>query len=501
MTRLYSKKKLSKLQSRKTFKKSNTKSKSTKITNNNLNVNTFTNKFKNVNINFTTYNQGQLPNTKKYKVISMCYFIIENSTALQKSKKYLKGMNNLINTVKKSLRDYKIRIYCDKPAFAKLKKYLTDNKVEIFVFNIPVFYSNPNNNKSYHKGYIGTLLRYFPAFNIPEHKVDTMVSVDIDNALTFELQKLIKYKLPNINMIVYSHTCYHRVGRFDNMGRLDYSMMGGLVCVNTKKLCFPKYLLDEFLNDYLLHNNLHYETYLKLFLNYKYNKEFESPQIENRKENKHIKDISIAKFVYGVDEYFLNNQIRRYLMLNNIPIYYYTFSSQLGRVFNYLIKSIYLSKNVQLNKDFANLFKKYLSVFPYAINQYPITNENDFTQYYKNNHYFALGFRKLESISNKKIYNEKINKINKEVYGLVLKYFKELGYVKRPGNFTCVKYGLLHNYNSYLQPIKIKYTFKNTSFVSPKLIHLEEGNVKDLNINIPKVINYAKSKQFINFKK
>jgi hypothetical protein len=496
MTILYSKKKLSKLQSRKTLKKSNTKSR-----NKDLNVNTFTNKFGNVNINFTTYNQGKLESTSNYKVISMCYFIMENSTELQKYKKYLKGLNNLIETVKKSLPNYKIRIYCDKPAFAKLDNYLTDNKVEIFVFNIPVFYSNPNSNKGYHKGYIGTLLRYFPAFNIPEHKVDTMVSVDIDNALTHELQKLIKYKLPNINMVVYSHTCYHVGVRFENMGRLDYSMIGNLICVNTKKICFPKYLLDEFLNDYLLHNNLHYETYLKLFLNYKYKPEFELPQFEEQKETKHIKDINIAKFVYGVDEYFLNNQIRRYLMLNNISIYYYPFTSQLTRVFTYLIIAIYFSNNVQLNKDFAKLFKKYLTVFPYNIKQYPITDENDIKQYYKNNYYLSLGFRKIQSISNKKTYNEKFNKINKEVYALVQKYFKELGYVKRPGNFTCVKYGLLHNYNSYLQPIKIKYTFKNTSFVSPKLIYLEEGNIKDLNINIPKVIRYVKSKQFINFKK
>lgn len=496
MLRLYSKKKLSKLQSRKTFKKTNTKP-----ANNNLNVNTFTNKFKDVNINFTTYNQGQLPNSKNYKVISMCYFIIENSTALQKSKKYLKGMQNLINTVKKTLPDYKIRIYCDKPAFAKLNNYLTDKKVEIFVFNIPVFYSNPNSNEGYHKGYIGTLLRYFPAFDILEHKVDTMVSVDIDNALTPELQKLIKYKLPNINMVVYSHTCYHVGVRFENMGRLDYSMIGNLICVNTKKICFPKYLLDEFLNDYLLHSNLHYDTYIKLFLNYKYKPEFEIPQIENKKDEQHIKDINIAKFVYGVDEYFLNNQIRRYLMLNNISIYYYPFTSQLTRVITYLIIAIYFSNNVQLNKDFAKLFKKYLPIFPYTIKQFPITDENNLLQYYKNNYYLSIGFRKFQAISNKKSYNEKFNKINKEVYALVLKYFKELGYVKRPGNFTCVKYGLLHNYNSYLQPIKIKYTFKNTSFVSPKLIYLNEGNVQDLDINISKVINYAKSKQFINFKK
>jgi hypothetical protein len=496
-------KKNPKIISRDTIKKKLIKSKNNKLTSkinlNDVNYDYFINNFGNVDIEFTTYNKGLLNNKNKYKIFSVSYFVIENSEDLQKSKKYLKSMNRLIKTVKENLPDYKFRIYCDKPAFENVKHYINDSRIEIFVYNIPYFLTNKE--KGYHKGYIGTVIRYFPLFNIPEHKCDLAVCFDIDSILQYKLQELIKKKLPKIPFLFFSHSCYHVGSRFLDIGRVDFPIMGGFVCANLSKLTFPKYLLDEFFNEYLLKNNLHYETYIKLFTQYENPDKLPYP--EEKKERPHIKDLNISKFIYGVDEYFLNNQIRRYIMFKNINIYYYTFVSQLKETFKRLIKDLYYTDNLELNIQFYKLFQKYIDILPFDVKQNQIDlNNTNITQLFQNNYYIFKAFSKYQSLKYNIQYNinKKIHKINNQILNLIKKNYNKLNYNINPEGYSCVSNGFKADYNKSI--IKsVKYNKYNTNFMPPKLKLLTDNELKSLNIDIKKLQDYVKSKDFINFKK
>lgn len=515
----------------KTNIKNNTKNKTkkhtknkTKKNNNNLllkySTNEFENKFGNLNINFKTYNKGLLPNYKTYNIFSVCYFIIENSDDLQKNKKYKQKMEQLIKDVQNYLPNYKFRIYCDTPAFNVINSYLKNPKVEIFVYDIEKFKSDTN--KNYHKGYIGTILRYFPLFNLPEHTADLVVCFDVDNRLYYPINKIIQNYLPKLNFIGHSHSCYHTGNRYKYMGNLDYSIIGNLLAINTKKLQFPKYLLDEFFNDYLLKDNIHYNTYLKLYNIYNKDIPPELPEYLTQKYKRpHIKDDSIRKFIYGVDEYFINNQIRRYLLINKIPIFILPFSTQLKGTLLRLYTDIYLSNNMKLNKDFYKIFEEYFNILPLNIKHKNITDKSSIDDYlYNYNEITTMVVNKLQSLNNNDIINilnkhklknsttlnkynimKKINTINKNLFKLVQVYFKDLNYHQHPEFFLCVKNGLLYDYTKNLNIIKYQYNNNNTSFIPYVIKSVSNSTLKKYNINKNKFIKYVNNPNFMKFDK
>jgi len=465
----------------------------------NVNIDTFTDNFKGFTINFTTYNVGKLKNAKKYYVFSVCYFVMEKSEALQKSKKYVKNLKILIKNIKKNLPNYKIRIYCDKPAVKNIEEFINDNKVELFIYEIPSIV----NSKGYHKGYLGTILRYFPFFDLPKHKGDIVVCYDIDSQLTYNIITIIKNRIDTLPFVFYSHSCYHTSARYKDMGNIIFPIMGGFITANTSKLLFPKYVLTDFFINYLVNDNLHYETYIKLFLDYEKNKESKLPQIylKSKKERPHITDMSMAKYVYGVDEYFLNNQIRRYLLLNKIKVYYHVFPSQLYNTFLRLICDIYFTENIKLNKELYKLCGDYLNVIPISIYQKKLTDKSTITDYFENFYYIFLAFKKLQSLNNSikgKIYT-KIIIINKKILSFINKNLNNFGYEKSSESYGCIYNGLNFNYNNYLNITPFIYTQNNTSFISSRIDTLTDKELKDMHINKNEVIKYFKSNKFLQF--
>jgi hypothetical protein len=108
---------------------------------------------------------------------------------LENTKNYLTGLDQLITDCKKYYPTNRFRVYCDHNSIDDLlAKYSEDPYVELYKYYMPDFI-DPETR--YHYGYLGTLLRFLPFFDLPLHTTDTVVCLDIDDTLNFQLRRMI----------------------------------------------------------------------------------------------------------------------------------------------------------------------------------------------------------------------------------------------------------------------------------------------------------------------
>lgn len=330
-----------------------------------------------VRVNFITYNKTnpiEDNNTtkknnnmsNKYKIITVSYFLMPNNSDMEKEKKYLKGLNIIINTTKKELKDYKVRIYCDYNAFLKLESNYNNNIVEFYIYNIEKFkYFNENDGIQYHNGYIGTMMRFLPFFNYKYHNVDIVINLDIDNGLGYIVLNLIKNETIKYGFLYKSKLCYSNNPRISKLGYLRRAVVASFISMNKSILSFPNNILNNFFDTHLLKDDLRYMNYLNSIDMVKlFKKGVHKQQYKN-----------IDKFMYGVDEYFINYNLFKWIKNNHININPIIFSinpkSSLGiikRVFEELLNNTKIN-NVEKNK----LYYKFIA---YVNNQISITKYN-----------------------------------------------------------------------------------------------------------------------------
>lgn len=472
---------------------------------NKLNIipdNTFIDKFGQIDVQFKTYNTKRLPNANTYKLFSVCYFVMENSAELHKKKKYLKGLLQLINTIEKEFPDYKIRIYCDKHAFEMIKYLIKKPFVELYMYNIPKFLSK----SGYHFGYIGTIIRYFPLFDLSNHFCDRVVCFDIDNNMSNKIINLVKYDLDNKAFLYWSHSCYHVSNRFRYMGNLDFSIMGGLIASNPKLLKMPKNIISNFFNNYLLKDNKHYNLYLKFMKNEEIFKK-QYPKLNNYKKSRFNGESIMIKYNYGIDEYFLNVNVRKYLMHANIKTHFIIFGTQHNNAIGRLIKQSYLSNNIDINIKLFNMlryFCKELKLRHKPIKFINLKNKNnvDINDLFNNNEILNNGINEFFFIYNhKKSFTQqhikKIKNFNYQINQFIIKYYNELLLKNYPEIKECIKFAIKNNdYGNYFKAYQFLYNKNNTNFIPLQFKDLTPNNIKDLDINIPNMIKYINSKEF-----
>ncbi len=208
-------------------------------------------------------------NLKNKLLISTTLFIenIENIDILQN--KYIKGLHRLYNWCLEN--NYILRIYFDESC-AKyiIKEYLNKNNIELYKYYFPKFYLK---NKKIHYGTFGTLIRFYPLFNIKEHYHNNTIIADSDfqNKLKSNYNNIIKFinnnkQLHNNIFISKSRFCYSKYKRFKSACNNKFPFMAGCL--------------------------------------YNYNNKFDINIL-----NKHIDKLDINQAIYGCDEWFINETL------------------------------------------------------------------------------------------------------------------------------------------------------------------------------------------------
>jgi hypothetical protein len=232
---------------------------------------------------------------KEYKIISVVFFYKENS--YKKENIYLDGLKYIINKFRIIFPNFRLRIYHDNTTHNIIKNLINSSKnkdeIELYQYDIPYFREK---NKQFHKGTIGTLIRFLPFYNFELHQVDETLVMDVDNKIFPALFKI--YQEIKKNNIKFAY-------RF----RYCYGFKKRLLCINDENIIeFPVIASTVF--------NL--KTCPKeMFINF-------IDELYVKNDKKLIEFINscdlIDKFEYGIDEIYINNYHLKYFYQEKLDI-------------------------------------------------------------------------------------------------------------------------------------------------------------------------------------
>lgn len=239
-------------------------------------------------------------NYKIKKNLICCSLFKRNTSYYKDFSLYTKGLYKIYHSI---IKDFSIRLFIDNSIYndkeiMKLLNKLT--KIELVLFKCPMFQEG-----DYHIGLFGTLIRFFPMFNFPNNDANQVIITDIDN---YSFKKYIEIldsnNIDNLYLIKYSNASRMFKNKEDynhiyNDIILDYIKPQEMICL--KQINYNVIL--SFLEN--LDENIKYSYYLNE--NYKHVHNFKS-KFENN-----------GHFIYGIDEYFLNNQYLHYFIDNKLP--------------------------------------------------------------------------------------------------------------------------------------------------------------------------------------
>jgi len=310
----------------------------------------------------------------KPNIISVILFCMEQS--YKKQEIYYNGLNNLINVYKTYFPDFVLRLHFDDsvvipkhsdkylneyiikywiPLIEKLKH---DDRVQLVHYNIPTFKSE---NKLYHIGTIGQIVRYIPMFDYDNEYLDNMIFMDIDVDLEKEKNseghiEYIKEKydlLQETDGVIYfiAKQCHQRLRHLQKITHQydDYLFPCANSMIARKK--FDHHILDSFLNQ-VIDVGDNKET--KQLIN-DFNKSLEIRKLVKSEQ------VTKSKFTYGLDEVCLGYVLHE-LKKNNEKIYY-TNITQIGNMLYHRSKSSHYFSDFNNNKEMIRIFKEIMEKY------------------------------------------------------------------------------------------------------------------------------------------
>jgi hypothetical protein len=235
------------------------------------------------------------PSPKKdYYIISVVYFALP--VAGSKSERYIIGLTYIINNFMKVYKNFRLRIYHDNTTvntIAKILESISDknilNSIELFEYSIPFL---RDSNPFYHRGFIGTMIRFFPLYNFPLHKVDKCVIFDIDNKL---------------------HGYYTNVLNFLNENNIDFAHRSRPSYIQERvQRLFPNGIKYPVIASFIYQSGTYDHSLISDFL--------EDTYVNNNNDTM-IKSVGLAdKYSYGIDEIYINKIHLSYVHKNKKKI-------------------------------------------------------------------------------------------------------------------------------------------------------------------------------------
>jgi len=271
-----------------------------------------------------------------YNIISVVFFLKYKS--YKDVNVYINGLTKIITSFSKLLPGFRLRIYHDYSVVEIINNILIkipDIKELIELYEYDISFFREKENILYHKGTIGTLIRYLPLLNIEYHKVDKCIIFDIDNVIQPYIKTFIDFfETENINFAYRSRLCYShkRIRCLSDYHILKYPLVSSLIYQNINNI--PYNIFDTFIED--------------LYINNKLDKLIDKCTL-------------ISKYEYGIDEIFMNEFYLKHLYKNKITIAPILFNhvSILHGIKRALIDS---DKNNSLYHEFVNKFFKCINI-------------------------------------------------------------------------------------------------------------------------------------------
>lgn len=239
-------------------------------------------------------------------LITCCFFKRQlNDNYYKDFSRYITGLESMYHNVIKYVRSYSIRlfidnsIYKDKDIMNKLDKLY---KLEIVLYDCPKY----KIDNDHHQGLFGTIIRFFPMFDFPNNDANKIILSDIDDFAFrkyFDIFKTVDYKINDLYLLKFSNAgrMFKNKEQFNHVYQgiiLDYIKPQEIICLKQVN----QNVIINFLNN--LDSNIKYTYYM---------------QNEQKIDKKYIsKYINNGHFIYGIDEYFLNNDYIKFIIDNKL---------------------------------------------------------------------------------------------------------------------------------------------------------------------------------------
>ena len=260
------------------------------------------------------------------------------------------------------LKDFETRVYVDNTTkeFC-LKASEGMNHISIYHFDCPEFREGDG-----HIGTFGTFARFLPLFE-KGHDIVWISDIDVPDSF-LNIQFLDILDQSGADVFIHNFLCYTR----KPWANVEYPILAGSFI---SKIQFPKQSMTRFLN------NLLKGTYDELIS--------EINAYNTRKQPNAIAP-------YGIDEYFLNTVLYKYIAKHDIPVVVYKnysieplikYSSGITAQETNILTKYYLYPSQELFKKVRDIFDIY---GPPLIEKYPCL-----TEYFENRDSFTRSFIKI----------------------------------------------------------------------------------------------------------
>lgn len=246
----------------------------------------------------------------KKNILSVCLFKL--TKGYKNFGIYVNGLFKLNKYVARKMPDFRIRLFIDNNIYNDkdiMKKLNTLNKVDMVLYTCSDFMVD----SEFHDGLFGTLVRFFPMFDFPNNDSNIVVLMDAD------------FNNPESYLNIFKTFKIFRRGSKDIndvylflFGRLFHEAIKESVTQFTK----PYAVASKIFNIKKINNDV--------LLYYLY-------EVKNNPNNTHFSDYEqgskLSKetnFIFGVDEYFINNTLIDYFDKNKMCFasrYYYQIHS------------------------------------------------------------------------------------------------------------------------------------------------------------------------------
>jgi len=270
----------------------------------------------------------------KYNIISVSVFRLQNN--YKSTETYYNGLKKLSKSFRKYLPEFYLRVHYDTsitqtnngielidkenkdkwiPLLEEMKK---DKYIQLVEYNYDDFKSG-----NFHEGVFGTFVRFMPLFDYADNNTNIVYvsDIDINDYVLDQSKKVYEIFKKSESLIHYrSKYCYTAQPRFtyaDNnldpsfISNIPYKIMVGTLLTKFK---LPRQLLDDFINC-MKDLDVKECNYIKNFTNIKNTKGdvlLDNYMLNNKKGE-------TSNFFYGIDEFFFNTIVLKYMENNRIP--------------------------------------------------------------------------------------------------------------------------------------------------------------------------------------
>jgi len=327
---------------------------------------------------------------KKKNIVSISLFKISGG-GYKNFDKYINGLKKISKYINVNLPDFTIRLFIDESIHsdANIMRQLLKIKIlEMVLYTCPAFVKA----NIHHIGTFGTLVRFFPMFNFRNNDANIVISQDADfnsKLLSvvedYKMLKIYKTREELNKLYIFWH------GRLNNP-----NLKNTLIYKN--KYISPYIVADRLMSFKRIPPNI-IINYIKFIPN---SKHILSDYLITKKERKTKCQDYIC---FGVDEYFLNHDLKEYL-INTKKAFGFYYSINLHSPLFFIREWIY---DGRIKKK--NLMKKYQQYYKFLLQdvKHPKKRKKDFlfdifygNNYYtikqnftKNNNTIALNYYKL----------------------------------------------------------------------------------------------------------